>query len=82
LMLLEPEAERSCVLVGATAKTSLAFGCALSTVWRVRYCFDYSLLGWIAQLRWGTYHDDVEALKLFSCAIMLEDIVIWRKRKE
>jgi hypothetical protein len=70
-MLLEPEAERSCVLVGATAKISLAFGCALSTVWRVRYCFDCNLLGWIAQLRYGPYHDDAEALELFSRANML-----------
>ena len=41
MMLLEPEAESNCVLVGATAKTSLALGCAESTVWRVRYCFDW-----------------------------------------
>jgi len=49
LMLLEPEAERSWVLVGATAKMSLALGCAESTVWRVRYCFDCEVLKWF----WG-----------------------------
>jgi len=43
LMLLEPDAESSCVLVGATAKTSLAFGCAESTVCNVRYCFDWAV---------------------------------------
>lgn len=37
----EPDAERSWVDVGATAKMSDAFGWAFSTVCRVRYCLDY-----------------------------------------
>lgn len=45
MMPLEPEAESSWVAVGARAKMSLALGWALSTVWRVRYCFDCRALG-------------------------------------
>jgi hypothetical protein len=37
-MELEPEAERIWLLVGA--REYMSDGCALSIVWRVRYCFD------------------------------------------
>ena len=61
MMLLEPEAERSWVLVGATAKMSLALGCAESTVWRVRYCFDYEVSEWCWGNTEGAYHGDLSA---------------------